>query len=152
MTPKEEREAIAEREGHKQAIGKKVSSHQFSDNDTAEIVGWGVTSNKIAFNFIRVKNGECYTLSTQNSRKNSNFTPKSRKEKAERLNLSKDLNKKVVSIHPMAFRVGDTAEIVGWSFNEDEYSPQYLIRFENGECCFIAGGNNFKYSGFQFQK
>ena len=76
--------------------------------------------------------------------------------KETRLNFAKacgiidDIGKKVIANHDYAFRSGDTAEIVGWRINPETRRPQYIIKFDDGECDMIPAGTAFKDSGFKF--
>lgn len=77
------------------------------------------------------------------------MTTQKRQIVAENYGVIADIGKKVKSTSPYSFRSGDIAEIIGWGLNQNNL-PLYFIRFENGECDSILGGNKFNESGYMF--
>lgn len=77
------------------------------------------------------------------------MTTEKRQQIAENYGVTANIGKKVKSTNPYSFRRGDVAEIVGWGLNNNN-TPLYFIRFENGECDSILADNNFNESGFVF--
>ena len=69
---------------------------------------------------------------------------------AEKLDITKNIGKKIKAEHRYAFRSGDTAEIIGWGLRAEDKRPLYFIRFENGECDCIPAGKLFDQSGYVF--
>lgn len=78
------------------------------------------------------------------------MTTQARQRKAEELQLNQYIGRKVKSVSDFAFRSGDTAEIVGWGFANNDTVPVFFIRFENNECDMICAGDRFKLSGYVF--
>ncbi len=78
------------------------------------------------------------------------MTTLERQRKAESHGIMANIGKKVKAEHGLAFRSGDTAEIIGWGIEPEENYPLYFIRFENGECDSIPAGKLFNESGFVF--
>ena len=78
------------------------------------------------------------------------MTTKERQRMAEKLDITKNIGKKIKAEHRYAFRSGDTAEIIGWGLRTEDNRPLYFIRFENGECDCIPAGKLFDQSGYIF--
>ena len=67
------------------------------------------------------------------------------------LGLKDAIGKKVKATHPYAFRSGETAEVVGWGINSENKRPLLFIRFEDGECDYIAAPDmDLSQSGYAF--
>lgn len=78
------------------------------------------------------------------------MTTSERQKKAKEQGLIVNIGKKVTSKHSLAFRSGDTAEIIGWGFRSEDDRHIYFIKFDNDECDAIPAGRLFEESGFVF--
>jgi hypothetical protein len=158
-----ERQREAEKYGIIANIGKKVmpnSGFSFRSNDTAKIIGWGLSSeDNQPLYFIKFDNGECDSIPARKLFYKNGFffvkndfsmTTMERQREAEKHGIIANIGKKVIAVCGVSFRYDDMAEIVGWGLRFEDNRPLYFIKFDNGECDSIPAGKLFCESGYSF--